>query len=44
MDGASVGAQVMIHNTHPSTMQDEWYVEKRNNLFFCHTPIMVGYN
>jgi len=34
MDGASVGAQVMIHNTHQCTMQDEWCVEKKLFFFF----------
>jgi hypothetical protein len=43
MDGALVGAQVMIHNTHQCNMQDEWCVEKKQ-FFFHHIPIRVGYN
>jgi hypothetical protein len=34
MDGASVGAQVMIHNTHQCTMQDEMVCGKETFFFF----------
>jgi hypothetical protein len=33
MDGASVGAQVTIHNTHQCTMQDEMVCGKETIFF-----------
>jgi len=33
-DGASLGTQVMIHNTHQCTMQDEWCVKKKYIYIF----------